>query len=110
MPTIIQIAGEVLWFFLPALLANLAPVMANHVPWLARFSTPIDGGRTLRHLRVLGDNKTYRGLLMGVLFGSLTALIQYFYQDRLGGVLYPLASPIHAMAWGGMARFRSALR
>jgi hypothetical protein len=39
--------------------------------WLAsrvskRFAVPLDGGRTLRGRRVLGDNKTWRGFVMMV--------------------------------------------
>jgi len=37
---------------------------------------PIDGGRTWRGRRVLGDHKTWRGLVVGVLAGALTFALQ----------------------------------
>ncbi|MEA3189420.1 MAG: CDP-2,3-bis-(O-geranylgeranyl)-sn-glycerol synthase [Thermoplasmata archaeon] len=62
-----------LWLFLPAYLANMAPVfVAKLVP---QWTAPIDGGRV--HAdghRVLGAGKTWRGLAGGALFGALTAV------------------------------------
>jgi CDP-2,3-bis-(O-geranylgeranyl)-sn-glycerol synthase len=52
-----------LYFFVPAYLANMAPVFVQgHFASLAR---PIDAGRTFRGRRVLGDHKTWRGLIAG---------------------------------------------
>jgi CDP-2,3-bis-(O-geranylgeranyl)-sn-glycerol synthase len=66
--------GGVLYFFVPAYLANMAPVVARgHAEWLAG---PMDGGRTWRGRRLLGDHKTWRGLLAGVVVGSLTFAAQ----------------------------------
>lgn len=62
-------------FFLPAGLSNLIPVLANHVPGLQRWTTPLDFGKTWRGRRLLGDNKTWRGLVCGTLTGGLTAVI-----------------------------------
>lgn len=58
----------VLYFFVPAYLANMAPVVAQgHAEWLAR---PMDGGCSWRGRRLLGDHKTWRGLLAGVAVGA----------------------------------------
>ena len=50
--------GEVLqtlWFFVPAYLANMAPVVAQgHFDWLDR---PLDGGRTWRGTRIFGAHR-----------------------------------------------------
>jgi CDP-2,3-bis-(O-geranylgeranyl)-sn-glycerol synthase len=62
-------------FFLPAGLANMSPVFGAYIPWVRRWKTPIDLGRTYRGKRVLGDNKTWRGLVLGTLVGGLTSLI-----------------------------------
>ncbi len=65
---------QVLYFFLPAYLANMSPVLAGR-----RFSAlaiPIDGGQTLRGKRIFGDHKTWRGLLAGIVAGALTFELQ----------------------------------
>lgn len=65
-----------LWFFLPAGAANAAPVLANNIPLLKSFTTPIDFGKSFRGKRILGDHKTYRGIISGVLFGTAVAGLQ----------------------------------
>ncbi|MFH2105475.1 MAG: CDP-2,3-bis-(O-geranylgeranyl)-sn-glycerol synthase [Parcubacteria group bacterium] len=67
-----------LWLFLPAGLANMTPVLVKRIDIL---NIPIDGGKTYRGKSLLGRNKTYRGLVFGVLVAILTALIQ----DYLAG-------------------------
>jgi CDP-2,3-bis-(O-geranylgeranyl)-sn-glycerol synthase len=65
-PSVLQ---SVLYFFVPAYVANVAPVaVRGHVEWLAE---PLDGGRTWRGRRILGDHKTWRGLLAGIVAGAL---------------------------------------
>jgi CDP-2,3-bis-(O-geranylgeranyl)-sn-glycerol synthase len=56
-----------LWFFIPAGVANSAPVFANKVPLLKKLGMPIDGGRTFRGKRIFGNHKTFRGFLVGVI-------------------------------------------
>lgn len=67
-----------LWFFLPAGLANAAPVFASRMPVLARLNIPIDAGRHFRGKRIFGDHKTVRGFFAGVFVAAVTGLIQYF--------------------------------
>lgn len=62
--------GAVLYLFLPAFVANATPVIVKNVPLLSRWNAPI-------HARLFGKNKTYRGLLFGVLFAVLVSLLQY---------------------------------
>lgn len=71
-----------LWFFLPAGLANGAPVIANKIPLLNQFKTPLDFGLHFRDKRVLGDNKTWRGLLSGIFVGIVVVLMQSFIYDN----------------------------
>lgn len=67
-----------LWFFLPAGLANGAPVLASKLPFLKKFKTPIDYGAHYRGKRILGNNKTWRGLLAGILTAIITVVIQVY--------------------------------
>jgi CDP-2,3-bis-(O-geranylgeranyl)-sn-glycerol synthase len=59
---------RVLWFFVPSYLANMSPVLVQR--WFERLTTPMDGGRSFRGKRILGDHKTWRGLLAGVVVGT----------------------------------------
>jgi CDP-2,3-bis-(O-geranylgeranyl)-sn-glycerol synthase len=65
---------QVLYFFAPAYLANMAPVLARgHFEMLA---APIDGGHRWRGRRILGDHKTWRGIVAGVVAGMLVFAVQ----------------------------------
>jgi CDP-2,3-bis-(O-geranylgeranyl)-sn-glycerol synthase len=67
-------------FFLPAGVANASPVFANRTPWLRRWKTPLDFGKSWKGHRIFGDNKTWRGFLFGILTGGVTSLlIAYFF-------------------------------
>lgn len=62
-------------FFLPAGIANMSPVFANRIPVLNRWKTPIDLGKSWHGKRLLGENKTWRGLVFGTFMAGLTALL-----------------------------------
>jgi CDP-2,3-bis-(O-geranylgeranyl)-sn-glycerol synthase len=79
--------AAVLYFFVPAYLANMAPVVVRgHAEWLAR---PMDGGLAWRGRRLLGDHKTWRGLLAGIAVGAITFALQRWLWQR--GVAHDLA-------------------
>lgn len=66
---------QALWLFLPAYMANMAPVFAMKL--LPRWNARIDGGRNWRDGRaVLGAGKTWRGLVAASLAGPATAWAQ----------------------------------
>ncbi|MGC8931760.1 MAG: CDP-2,3-bis-(O-geranylgeranyl)-sn-glycerol synthase [Candidatus Methanodesulfokora sp.] len=59
-----------IWYILPAYFANMAPVVFGG-------GSPIDKGRNwIDGKRVLGDHKTFRGLISGIVVGSVIGLIQ----------------------------------
>lgn len=62
-------------FFLPAGISNMSPVLANKIPYLNQWKTPLDFGYTYKGKRLLGDNKTLRGLVAGTVMGGITAMI-----------------------------------
>lgn len=66
-----------LWFFAPAGLANAAPIFAKNISWLDKFNKPIDAGKTYKNKRILGDHKTFRGVLSAVIIALITSLVQY---------------------------------
>lgn len=63
------------WFFLPAGVANMTPVLANYVPLLNKWKTPLDFGYSFHGKRIFGDNKTWRGLVMGIFTGGFAGFL-----------------------------------
>lgn len=72
---------ESLWlallFFLPAGVANASPVFANKIPCLNRWKTPLDFGKSVNGKRVLGNNKTWRGLVFGTAIGAMAGWLAH---------------------------------
>ena len=64
---------EAFFFFLPAGLSNMAPVLINKVPVINRWNTPLDFGKSYKGERIFGQNKTWRGLVSGVVFAGIIA-------------------------------------
>ncbi|MCA9326942.1 CDP-archaeol synthase [Candidatus Saccharibacteria bacterium] len=65
-----------LWFFLPAGIANMMPIFAARWPVMKTWDAPIDFGKTYRGHRVFGTHKTWRGLIVGIVFATLTLALQ----------------------------------
>jgi len=57
------------WLFLPAYVANPSAVLTG-------FGTPVDLGWSWRGRRILGDGKTWNGLIGGTLAGGFIGLLQ----------------------------------
>ncbi len=94
-----------IWFFLPAGLANAAPVFANKIPYLNKWNTPLDLGLHFRGRRIFGDNKTWRGLVSGIVVGSLVALLQryaFVHWELVKDITYLNYSAIHVGLLGAM--------
>ena len=66
---------QTLYFLLPAYFANMTPVFARRLPfsWIAK---PIDGGRTIDGEPILGKNKTWGGLVIGIAVGTALFSLQ----------------------------------
>lgn len=60
-----------LWLFLPAGIANMVPTIVWKLPLLRSWNAPVDNGREFRGIRVLGKNKTWRGMVCGVIVAGL---------------------------------------
>ncbi|MBI2013853.1 MAG: CDP-archaeol synthase [Candidatus Colwellbacteria bacterium] len=68
-----EIVIQVIWLLLPAAVANICPVIFRFLPIL---NYPVDFGKTFNGKPILGRHKTYRGFLVGILGGILTAQAQ----------------------------------
>ena len=62
---------------LPAYFANMAPVFAAKI-FGNKFSLPIDFGKTYQGRPIFGANKTWRGLIAGIIIGIATIFLQFF--------------------------------
>jgi CDP-2,3-bis-(O-geranylgeranyl)-sn-glycerol synthase len=69
--------GYILWFFLPAMVANMAPVIATRFNLTPALNKPLDGHIMWRGQRLFGSHKTIRGIIWGGVAGSITATVQY---------------------------------
>jgi CDP-2,3-bis-(O-geranylgeranyl)-sn-glycerol synthase len=97
-----------LWVMLPAYVPNNAAVLVGG-------GRPIDGGRTWRGRRLLGDGKTWRGTIAGILAGVVLALalrVLATYLARAHGIDLPafpslamVSLPAGAMAGDVVASF-----
>ncbi|MGY5875092.1 MAG: CDP-2,3-bis-(O-geranylgeranyl)-sn-glycerol synthase [Candidatus Thorarchaeota archaeon] len=66
----LALVGLALWLGLPAWIANSTPVLLGG-------GAPMDGGRNFRDgRRILGDGKTIRGFVAGVICGTLVGVAQ----------------------------------
>ncbi|MBC7581474.1 CDP-archaeol synthase [Aeromicrobium sp.] len=85
-----------LWLFWSAGVATLIPVLAAHAPGMRAWSAPMDGGKTWRGRRILGDHKTWRGFLAGWIGGSLWGLVQVAIYNHSTFVqnFYPESFPV----------------
>jgi CDP-2,3-bis-(O-geranylgeranyl)-sn-glycerol synthase len=81
----------------PAYLANMFPVLWGKVPGVRKlFVLALDGGKNWNGKRILGDNKTWGGLISAVIGGAIGGLMSFtfieslwrqeafFWQDYLG--------------------------
>ena len=62
---------------LPAYLANMAPVFASKI-FGNKFAWPLDFNYKFKGQPFLGQNKTWRGLISGVIIGIATVYLQNF--------------------------------
>jgi len=66
------------YLMLPAYFANMAPVMVKK---LKLFIFPVDFNKTIGNKPILGKNKTFRGLVFGIVFAIVIAYLQFLLHD-----------------------------
>ena len=94
---------EVLWFILPAYAANSVAVDVSAVPFLKKYSQPMDFGASFMGKRILGDGKTWRGFICGILAGVIVGFVQSVLQARYSwGVLEMSVLLAFLLSFGAM--------
>ncbi len=66
------------YLMLPAYFANMSPVMVKKINL---FNFPIDFNKKIGDNPILGKNKTFRGLIFGVVFAIIIAYSQFLLYD-----------------------------
>jgi hypothetical protein len=96
------------------LIAAMSVAGTANVFWLwhprsKEFDIPIDGGRTFRGRRILGDNKKFRGFIVMVPFSGIAfcalSLLRPALPEWAQDSLWPLSGGQYALLgiWGGFA-------
>lgn len=65
-----------IWFFLPAGIANAAPVFSAKIKALHKYAYPMDFHKTYRDIRIFGSHKTWRGFISGVIMATVVLGLQ----------------------------------
>jgi CDP-2,3-bis-(O-geranylgeranyl)-sn-glycerol synthase len=92
----------VILLLLPAAAANMAPVIVSRFPFL---DYPLDGGMHVCGKRLLGGNKTVRGLVCGTIAGILVAWLQTTYAAALAPFALVDYAALNPILFGGLAGF-----
>ena len=77
-----------LYLFLPAYVANMAPVVATKVNIFPRLNVPIDGSDKDTAHPLFGVNKTYRGFVTAILASIGVAFLQLLVSRNGAGKLF----------------------
>jgi CDP-2,3-bis-(O-geranylgeranyl)-sn-glycerol synthase len=70
----IEFIAKCIYFMVPAYFANMAPIIAKG--WFRGLAIPIDFGANLNNKPLFGKNKTFRGLIFGILFAVVMSFGQ----------------------------------
>ncbi|MAH01963.1 hypothetical protein CMO87_01905 [Candidatus Woesearchaeota archaeon] len=78
----LNLISQCFYLMLPAYFANMAPVIVKNIFNNLKF--PIDFNKKIKNKPIFGKNKTFRGLIFGILFAVIIAYLQFlFYNNNL---------------------------
>jgi len=93
---LIEVLVVAIWLMLPAYIANSSAALLGG-------GSPIDGGLTMHDgRRVLGEGKTYRGLVFGTGCGVAVGIAQMVIRAPLDDTLPDVAIPAFGYGWDGV--------
>lgn len=75
---IFEILLKSFWFFLPGYFTNMAASLSSKIKFLEPIAIPIDGGKKFMGKPLLGNHKTLRGYLAGIVASLIAVIIQHF--------------------------------
>ena len=92
----IMLIAQCFYLMLPAYMANMAPVFMKDLHLFKSLDKPLDMGMKYKRKAILGNHKTIRGLIFGILFALITAFVQ---KDLLTYPLFTELSVIDYSNW-----------
>lgn len=98
--SIAQLFFGTFYLYLPAMVANMAPVIAHNGKLLLWLDRPLDFGLQWKGKQLLGSHKTIRGFFVGILAGGCTALMQALIFSRT-----PYEQAANAFMFGAVLGF-----
>lgn len=69
---------QTLFFFLPAYIGNTSPVIFSKLKPFSNWNFPADFYKKYKGKRILGDHKTIRGYIVGIIFSATMGLLQFY--------------------------------
>lgn len=70
---------QCIYVMMPAYFANMAPVICRFI--LPQLDKPLDGNKKLGKQTIFGSHKTYRGIVVGIVFAIIISFLQYLAQQ-----------------------------
>lgn len=90
---------KLIWIVVPGGVANMIPPFAA-ILW-PKWSNPVDGGKELGGKRLLGNNKTWRGLITGTIGAEISFLLISLIWSTQGLLPWWFGLPLGLGALGG---------
>ena len=78
----LEMTAQVLFLGSPLLPVAIAQGLCIKYDWLSRLKRPLDFGKSFQGKRIFGDHKTWRGLVIHVVFCILGAALQAWLQVK----------------------------
>jgi CDP-2,3-bis-(O-geranylgeranyl)-sn-glycerol synthase len=94
-----------LWFFIPAGIGNSTPIIAAHLPGLRTLNAPLDFGKKFRKRRIFGEHKTLRGVICGMIIGTLVIWLQmvlFHHSEWIRHISVPVSYRHLSVLWLGL--------
>lgn len=89
---------KVLDLLVSAILKYLPAMLANAMPVFVRNGTPIDRGKHfIDGKRILGDGKTWEGLIIGLTFASIIGVAYYVFCEQIILLIYSIVLGLGAL-------------
>src|SRR4030042_5034221 len=77
-----KVTCQILYLGSPTFLVALAQGLFIKYDWFGRLKRPLDLGMSIKGKRIFGDHKTWRGMVINLVFCTLGAMIQVWLQGQ----------------------------
>lgn len=104
----IKLLFFVFWFFAPSGIANIGAFFSGKIPVIKHFTYPADFYLKFRGKRILGNNKTIRGFICGIILSISLVYLQIFIYQHVHFVRSSMLlnyNTINPLIFGGLSGF-----